>query len=251
MYDLARLALVSIDQRIKAREMLERGVATYDSVLLDKVDTLAAPWIGTKCPFHEEKDVQRMVVARRTIEEEVAKLKDLVVAVQSKCARHGPSPGRIGDVVLDDVDPTEIKNLLDGGFSSTKPVTATGIHTLEVAKFTVTLRTFLVRVRDNSSPPTTWEDVKSLMDEVDSGRLSVPAEIGHEIECVQSEILAREMTLILIKKLTASLPKNGLVMDMLCGVLSFNEMEVEELSDLIQGCLTEQELNGVLRNDLQ
>ena len=67
---------------------------------------------------------------------------------------------------------------------------------MEVAKFTVTLRTFLIRLRDGGD--TTWEDVQSLMNEVNSGRISVPADIKEEITVVLDEIQARERSKTLI-----------------------------------------------------
>jgi len=119
---------------------------------------------------------------------------------------------------------------------------------LNVAQFTVTLRTFLMQLRDQESK--TWEDIDSLMDEINSGRIKVPVEINMEIEIVNKEIRAREMTKILIEKLTQELPLNGMNVSHLNGTSPMTNMDVENLSDLIEGCKKEEELNGKLDDDL-
>ena len=105
-----------------------------------------------------------------------------------------------------------------------------------------------MQLRDQDSK--TWEDIDSLMDEINSGRIKVPVEINMEIEIVNKEIRAREMTKILIEKLTQELPLNGMNVSHLNGTTPMTNMDVENLSDLIEGCKKEEELNGKLDDDL-
>jgi len=250
VYDICQRALKSVDERVKAKHMLKQGVKQYDSTLLDQVDALRLPWVNTACPFCTEKEINLMKQARIKIADEVSKMKDIVSAIQMNRATAGANYGKIGNIGLQEVSVDHLQQVLAADAESTyTPVTATGKHTMEVAKFTVTLRTFLIRLRDGGD--TTWEDVQSLMNEVNSGRISVPAGIKEEITAVLDEIQARERSKTLIKELTLSLSKNGLTMKMLQGRESFKKnIHTTELSDLIQGCVEEEALNGRLNQEL-
>jgi hypothetical protein len=213
---------------------------------LDKVDDLRNPWLETKCPFCTPAEINSMLKARETIRKEIVQLSNIVQAIQQNGAIDGPLKGRVNNIRLDQVKAEELKRLVHE--STFKPVTATGIHTISVAQFTITLRLFLMELRDSQTK--NWEDIKSLMNEVNSGRISVPKDISTEINAVNNEINAREMTIILIKKLQKELPSNGCTKSMLNSQISFHEMKIDDLSDIIEGCKKEEELNGSLRADL-
>ncbi len=249
--------LKSVPQRRSAKQKIATGAQTFDSVLLDEAAALGAPWANTHVPFFTAAELAAAEQARATIAEEVARMAALVNAVNTSRARLGPNPGRIGNIVLDDVDAAELQSQLVA-FTAT-PVTATGRHTLAVVTLTVRLRALLAEVRDGGGATAPggearWEAVERLIqDEVDSGKVSVPQEVGAEIEAVRAEMQARQMSKILTEKLEAAIQHGGLTPEaMASGVASEMRaaLDVDTLAGLIDACAREQALNGSLTDRL-
>jgi hypothetical protein len=215
----AQAALNSVVDRRRAKDMIRRGCADYDSVLLDNAEELGLPWESTPTPFFSAQELVNVVEARAQIEREVAQLSLLVDAVNTDCASSGPRPGARNNIDLYSVDTTQIEKLMQAGnVDAMAPITATGRHTLGVVKFTLPLRRALISVREapgGNLLDQAWDAVERLLrDEIYSGRLKVPAEVGAEIKAVQAEIEARQFRRTIEASIISNLSNGALTMDM-------------------------------------